>query len=66
MDLPPEKEKEVTALVAKVAGVEVEGRTVVVSPAYISEAAALVFELVGRFSQQLADHYGGPVVPTAR
>jgi hypothetical protein len=63
MDLPPEKEKEIKNLVAKIVGVEVDSSSVVVSPTYISEAAALVFELVGRFSQQLADHYGGPVVP---
>lgn len=64
MDLPPEKEMKIKALVAKIPGVMIEGETVAVSPAYISEAAALVFELVGRFSQQLADHYGGSVVPT--
>lgn len=63
MDLPQEKEREYKTLVAKISGVEIEDNTVVVSPAYISEAAALVFELVGRLSQQLADHYGGPVVP---
>lgn len=63
MDLPAEKEKEIKALVEKVAGVEVEDSTIVVSPAYISEAAELVFSLVGRFSQQLADRYAGPVVP---
>lgn len=65
IDLPPEKEIEVKALVAKIPGVEIEDNTIVVSPAYITEAATLVFELVGRFSQQLADHYGGPVVPSS-
>lgn len=64
MDLPPEKEKEVKALVAKIAGVEIQGNTVVVSSSYIAEAETLVFALVGRFSQQLADRYGGPVVHT--
>lgn len=52
MDLPPEKEKEIRALVSKISNVA------------ISEAAALVFALVGRLSQQLGDRYGGPVVPT--
>ena len=61
MDLPPEKERKIKALVAKIPGVVIEDSAIVLSPAYISEAAALVFELVGRFSQQLADHYGGPV-----
>lgn len=60
MDLPPEKEKEVKALIAKVAGVAIDGSSVVVSPAYIAEAAALIFELVGRLSQQLTRLYGGP------
>lgn len=63
MDLPPEKEREIRALVAKIPGVVIESSTVAVSPAYISEAAALVFALVGRLSQQLGDKYGGPVVP---
>jgi hypothetical protein len=63
MDLPAEKEKEIKTLVEKVAGVDVEDSTIVVSPAYISEAAELVFSLVGRFSQQLADRYADPVVP---
>ena len=63
MDLSPEKEKEVTALVAKVSGVEIEGSTVVVSPAYITEAAALVIELVGRLTLELADRYDGTAAP---
>ncbi|MFA6314331.1 MAG: hypothetical protein WC681_22855 [Sterolibacterium sp.] len=64
MDLPPEKEKEIRTLVAKIPGVVIESSTVAVSSAYISEAAALVFALVGRLNQQLGDKYGGPVVPT--
>ncbi len=64
MDLPPKKEEDVKALVAKISGVEIEGSTVVVSPAYIAEAATLVFELVSRFTQQLADRYAGTVAPT--
>ncbi|MBK7898264.1 MAG: hypothetical protein IPJ99_02580 [Betaproteobacteria bacterium] len=63
MDLPAGKEKEIKTLVAKIPGVEIEDSTIVVSPDYISEAAKLVFALVGRFSQQLADRYGGPIVP---
>jgi hypothetical protein len=42
--------------------VEIEDSTVVVSPAYISEAAKLVFALVGLFSQQLENRYSGPIV----
>lgn len=63
MDLPAEKEREIKTLVAKIPGVEIEDSTIVVSPAYIGEAAEFVFSLVGRFSQQLANRYGGPIVP---
>lgn len=62
MDLPPDKEREIKALVAKVPGVTVEDSNLVVSAVYIAEAAALVFELVGRFNQKLADRYASPVI----
>jgi hypothetical protein len=61
MDLPPEGYEKVKKLVARMPGVSIEGSVVVVSPAYVTEAAALVFECVGRFSQQLADKYVQPV-----
>ncbi|TAK81986.1 MAG: hypothetical protein EPO20_23200 [Betaproteobacteria bacterium] len=60
MDLPPEKEREIKALIAKVPGVGVEDSTLVVSAAYIKEAAALVFEVVGRLNQKIADRYAYP------
>lgn len=63
MDLPPDKEKEIRALVAKIDGVEIERSAVVVSGAYISEACALVFKLVSSLSQLIADRYDGPSVP---
>jgi len=63
MDIPAEKEREIKTLVAKIQGVEIQDSTVVVSSAYISEAAKLVFALVGRFSQQLEDRYAGPIAP---
>jgi hypothetical protein len=65
MDLSAGKENEIKALVAKTPGVEIEDSTIVISPAYISEAAKLVFALVGRFSHQLANRYSGPIVPIA-
>lgn len=64
MDLPPESERKVKDLVAKIAGVSIDGSTVVVTPEYISSAADLVFETVGRFSQQLANKYVQPVPRT--
>lgn len=60
MDLPQEKEREIKALIAKVPGVGVEDSTLVVSDAYIREAAALVFQLVGRLNQKIADRYAYP------
>jgi hypothetical protein len=57
MDLPLEREREIKALVAKLPGVLIEDSTLVVSAAYIHEAATLVFELVGRLNQKLADRY---------
>jgi hypothetical protein len=65
MDLSPEQEREITALVAKIPGVEIEDHTLVVSADYVAAAASLVFDLVGRLNQLLADRYGGPVVPGA-
>jgi len=61
MDLPPESEDKVKKLVAGMVGVSIDGTVVVVSPPYITEAAALVFECVGRFSQQLANKYVQPI-----
>jgi hypothetical protein len=58
IDLPHKKEKEIRNLVAKIANVGIDGSSVVVSATYISDAAALVFELVGRLNQQLATNYG--------
>ena len=55
MDLPAEAEEKVKKLVSRMAGVSIEGSVVIVSPQYVTEAAALVCECVGRFSQQLAD-----------
>lgn len=63
MDLSPEKEMKIKTLVSEISGVEIDGSIVVVSPDYITDSAALVFELVGRFSQQLAKKYGA-VVPS--
>ena len=60
-DLPPESEEKVKKLVAGMAGVSIDGTVVVVSPPYIKEAAALVFDCVGRFSQQLANKYVQPI-----
>ena len=59
MDLPPEKEREIKALIAKVPGVGVEDSALVVSDAYVREAA-LVFQLVGRHNQKIADRYAYP------
>lgn len=64
MDLPADREKEVKAFVARVRGVSEENNNVIVSPEYVAQAAALVYELVGRLGQTLAERYGGPVVPT--
>lgn len=64
MDLPPENEKRIKELVARMAGVRVDGSIVAVSPEYVSQVASLVFETVGRFSQQLADKYVQPIPPT--
>ena len=61
MDLPPDAEKKIKELVSKIQGVAVEGRTVVVTPEYIELAKQLVFDTVGRFSQQLADKYVQPI-----
>ncbi|MFZ5556332.1 MAG: hypothetical protein ACOZDY_06350 [Pseudomonadota bacterium] len=63
MDLPPDKEKEIRDLVAKINGVTIECRAVVVSGAYISEACALVFKLVSSLSKLIAERYDGPTVP---
>ncbi len=57
MDLPAEREREIKALVAKMAGVSIEDDTLVVSAAYIDGAAKLVFGLVGKLNQKLADRY---------
>lgn len=57
MDLPLEREREIKALVAKLPGVLIEDSTLVVSAECIHEAATLVFELVGRLNQKLADRY---------
>jgi len=64
MDLPPEAEEKVKRLVARIDGVTIDGTRVVVAPEYIAAAAALVFECVGRLSQQLADKYVQPVTHT--
>ena len=61
MDLPPDAERKIKDLVAKIQGVSVEGRTVVVTPEYIERSKQLVFDTVGRFSQQLADKYVQPI-----
>ena len=63
MDLPPDAEKKIRDLISKIQGVSVEGRTVVVTPEYIERAKQLVFETVGRFSQQLANKYVQPIPP---
>jgi hypothetical protein len=57
MDLTPDKERDIKALVAKVSGITVEDSSLVVSAAYIESAATLAFELVGRLNQKLADRY---------
>jgi hypothetical protein len=57
MDLSPEGEEKIKKLVARMPGVSIDGSVVVVSPAYISAAATLVYTCVGRFGQQLADKY---------
>jgi hypothetical protein len=64
MDLPPELEKRVEQLVARIAGVSIEGSNVVVTPEYVGQAATLVFETVDRFNQLLANKYVQPI-PTA-
>ena len=61
MDLPQEQEEKVKKLVARISGVSIDGSTVVVGPEYISSASKLVFETVGRFSQQLANKYVVPI-----
>ena len=61
MDLPPESEEKMRKLVAGMAGVSIDGTVVVVSPPFIKEAAALVFDCVGRFSQQLANKFVQPI-----
>ena len=63
MDLPPDAEKKIRDLISKIQDVSVEGRTVVVTPEYIERAKQLVFETVGRFSQQLANKYVQPIPP---
>jgi len=60
MDLTHEVEKKIKDLISKIKGVTVQSSTVVVSPEYISEATALVFETVGRVSQHMANRYSGP------
>ena len=57
MDLPADKERDIKALVTKVYGVSVEDSSLIVSAAYIDSAATLVFDLVGRLNQKLADRY---------
>ena len=64
MDLPPEGYDKVKKLVARMPGVSIDGSVVVVSPGFVTEAAALVFECVGRFSQQLGDKYVQPILRT--
>jgi len=61
MDLSPVSEKKIKDLVGRMNGVAVEGSTVVVSPEYVTEAAGLVINSVGRFNKQLADKYVQPI-----
>lgn len=61
MDLPPESEKRIKDLVSRMSGIVIEGSTIAVSPEYVTEAAKLVFDCVGRFNQQLADKYVQPI-----
>jgi hypothetical protein len=56
-DLPAKNEHDIKLLVDKLDDVEiVEGR-IAISPNYIDHAANLVFSLIDRFSQQIADRY---------
>jgi hypothetical protein len=61
-DLSPEKQRELDALVASVSGVKVETGALLVSPDYITEAKELVFDLVGKLNQMIADRYDGPSI----
>lgn len=60
MDLP--SDRDIRTLVAKIDGVAIEHGAVVISGAYISEACALVFTLVGSLSKLIAERYDGPAV----
>lgn len=62
MDLPAKNEEKVRTLVSRMPGVCIESSTVVVSAAYIDDAAALVFKTVGAVSQLLGDRYASSVV----
>ena len=57
MDLPADKERDIKTLVSKMPGVSIEDSSLVVSAGYIESAATLVFVLVGRLNQKLADRY---------
>jgi hypothetical protein len=61
LDLPPERERAIKALVSKTPGVSIEDGKLTLSSQYVEAASTLVFELVGRLNQLIADRYAyGP------
>lgn len=62
-DLTAEKEREIKLLVSKVQGVTIESSTLLVSAVYVSQASALVFDVLGKLNQMIGEKYDGPTVP---
>ena len=62
-DLNTERRQDIERLVAAVPSVTIDDGALMVPSEYIEEAAALVFNVVGKLSQMIADRYDGPTVP---
>ncbi|MBK7565076.1 MAG: hypothetical protein IPI21_12775 [Propionivibrio sp.] len=59
-DISSHEAKRIGKLASEVPGVVIEGEILTVGAEYINEAASLVFNVVGKLNQMIADRYDGP------
>jgi hypothetical protein len=63
LDEPQARKDEIQKVANETSGLSIQGGTLVVSAEYVSSAAELVFNLLGKLNQMVGERYDGLTVP---
>lgn len=63
LDEPQARKDEIEKIANETSGLSTQGSTLVISAGYVSSAAELVFNLLGKLNQMVGERYDGPTVP---